>query len=135
MNDGISSELRARKGEARGGVVAPVLRPLEVEQRYGLGTVARGLDSSLVDKVLEVGAAHAGRAASNCRAVNLGRDDHVGDVVLKDLNSPAHVRERDGDVSVEATRADEGRVERLREVGRSAREGEAIRRADEAIES
>lgn len=82
-----------------------------------LGTLTRGLDSSLVDEVGKVGTAHAGASTGNDGGVDIFSKGDLVHVLLEDGNTTADVGKANNDMTVETTRTGEGLVERLGEVG------------------
>ncbi len=94
---------------------------LERVVRDGLLVAAGGQQRGLVDDVLEVGAGEAGRAARDRLELDVGDERLALGVHRQDRGAPVLVGGVDGDLAVEAARAQQRRVE---DVG-------AVRRGDE----
>ena len=82
------------------------------------GPAAHREQRGFVDEVREVGAAHAGRAARDHVDVDVGGDLLVLEVHLQDLDPLFLRRQRDHDLAVEATGAQQRGVEDVGTVGR-----------------
>ena len=94
----------------------------------GVLILARGEQGGFVDEVCQVGAGEAGRAAGNASEVDRRVHFHFRGVNFEDFR-PALQHGQVDDYSVEAARAQQGRVEDVRPVGcgyDDDRPGEAV---------
>ena len=94
-----------------------VLGVLELGLRDHALVAARGHQGGFVDQVGEVGAGEAGRAARDGLQVDVGRQRHLAHVHLQDLLAADHVRIRHHDLTVEAARTQQRRIEHVGTVG------------------
>jgi hypothetical protein len=92
-----------------------VARLVEVLHAHVLGVLARGEQRRLVDEVGQVGAGEAGRAAGDGHRVDVDVERDLAHVHLEDLLAAAHVRQADHDLAVEAARAQQRRIEHVRD--------------------
>ena len=94
-----------------------VLGVLELGLRDHALVAARRHQGRFVDEVGEVGAGEAGRAARDGLQVDVRRQRHLADVDLQDLLAADHVRVRHDDLTVEAARTQQRRIEHVGTVG------------------
>ena len=95
-----------------------VLGVLEVAHLDDAAVAARGEERRFVDEVREVRAREARRAARDDRGVDVGADGDLAHVDVQNLLAAADVGKRHHDLTVEAARAQERRVEHVRTVRR-----------------
>ena len=95
----------------------PLQGLLELGHADDLLVAARRQDRRLVDEVGEVGAGEAGRLARDALDVDALVERLALGVDLEDLGPALHVGPVEDDLAVEATRAQERRVEDVRAVG------------------
>src|SRR3989344_4291327 len=110
--------LRHDDGTALGAHHYLVLGLLEVLHVHEPLVGARGKQRGLVHEVGEVRAGKTGRAAGNNIGIHVIRHRHLAHVHLENLLASADVRQRHVHLAVETARAQQGRVEHVRTVGR-----------------
>src|SRR5262249_47081360 len=90
---------------------------LEVLHGDRIFVLAGGQERCLVDQVFEVGADEPGSSARDDLEVDVRRERHLLGVHAEDAFATAHVGPRNHDTPVEATGAQDGRVEHVGPVG------------------
>ena len=79
---------------------------------------ARGKQRRFVDQVGEVGTGHAGGAAREDVALDIGRQRHFAHMHCQNLLTATNVRQRHHHLAVKAARAQQRRIEHIGAVGR-----------------
>ncbi len=94
-----------------------VLGVLELDLRDHALVAPRRHQGRLVDEVHQIGAGEAGRAAGDGLQVHVGRQRHLAHMHFQNLFAADHVGVRHHDLTVEAARTQQSRIEHVGTVG------------------
>ena len=93
-------------------------RRFEIGERHGVGIASRRQQRGLVDDVREIGAAEAGRNTRGALEIEIGRERDRPAVDLQDLQPASEIGIPEDDLAIEASRAQQRRIEDLGPVRR-----------------
>ena len=94
-----------------------VLGELEVLHRDRLFVLTSRQEGGFVDQILQISTDEAGRAGGDDAELNVTRERHLLGVHREDAFTTADVRAGHGDAAIEASGAQDGRIEHVRTIG------------------
>jgi hypothetical protein len=94
-----------------------VPRFFKVGHRHLIAIVPRGDQRGFIAQVRQIGAAQTGGRARQCVQIDVGIKCDVPRMNLQNAGASASIRQRDSDLSIETTRAQEGGIKYIGAIG------------------